>query len=270
MIMILFRIHKFDAEARIFCEQLHAQSGLKVVCLVDETRAPIDVSPFAKISISQETLRRHGLLVTSDAPWRCGDYGLYLAAHKHPAVNHFWLVEYDVRVRTAQPLADVFSAFDGSRADLIAPLLTQRDAGWWWTPAMQIGEQPVWGCLFPLLRASSSLLRTAWEVRKRQARSPIYRLFWPNDESFLATTAVRNGYSVEDLNNARTWYTDASFSFERPWSGVELAQSEADGLIYHPVLYGEELANKMNRLAKPSSRLELAMRRVRKALRRFA
>ena len=267
--MILFRTHRFDPEVRASCNLLAATSGMRLACLVDETHGAVDVTPFPKISINRAVLRRLGLLATSDAPWRCGDYGLYLALHEHPEVERFWLVEYDVRLRTTDPLSDFFSSFDSSPADLIAPILSARDAGWWWTPAMQVREEPVWGCLFPLLRASASLINAAWLARKRQARSPIYRLFWPNDESFLATTAARNGFAMEDLNERRTWYTDASFSFEKPWSGSDLTRTDPDGLIYHPVLYGDDFVRKLNKLAKPSTTSELARRKARKVLRRL-
>lgn len=270
MSMILFRTHKFGAEARAFYEQLRAESGLEVVCLVDETRSPVDVSPFPKVSLTRDAFRSHGLLVTSDAAWRCGDYGLYLAMHERPNIEFFWLIEYDVRIKIDGPLSKFFLAFDASRADLIAPMLTERDPSWWWTPAMQVRNEPVWGCLFPVLRVSSSLLRVAYSARQRQARSPIYRLFWPNDESFLATTAARNSFKMEDLNEFKHWYSSQTFSFEQPWSGESLSRARPDDLIYHPVLYDEELVKKLGKVAKPSTFSEVMRRRLRKLLRRVA
>ncbi|MHB8287078.1 MAG: hypothetical protein ACYDD1_20710 [Caulobacteraceae bacterium] len=269
MSLILYRTHKFDPETRAFCEQLSAESGREVVCLVDETRCEVDVSPFRKLSITPAALRSHKLLVRPDAAWRCGDYGLYLARLAYPAVEHFWLVEYDVRIRTAEPLAQFFDHFSGVGADLIAPFLNERDLTWWWYVAMQRRSEAVYGCLFPLLRVSAGLLDAAFEARRRQTRSPIYRLFWPNDESFLATTAVRQGFSVEDLNERGAFYTDASFSFERPWSGADLARAGADGLIYHPVLYGDDYTRKQHALAKATSLLERCQRKTRAMLSTF-
>ena len=266
MSIILYRTHKFDGEARAFCERLEREAGRKVVCLVDETRKPADVSPFAKVSVTRQALKDHGLRATADAAWRCGDYGLYLAMSRYPDVEQFWLVEYDVRIRVRGSLSDFFASFDESRADLIAPLVSERDASWWWYPTMQAGSQPVWGCLFPLLRVSSALLRDALQARKDQAKSPVYRLFWPNDESFLATIAARRAFIVQDLNDVRPCYTAESFSFERPWSGVELEHADLDDLVYHPVLYGEDLERKLAKLAKPSSLQEKVQRKMRAAL----
>jgi hypothetical protein len=270
MTLILYRTHKFDPEVRAFCEQLSAQSGREVVCLVDETRRVVDVSPFRKISITPTSLRAHKLLVQSDSAWRCGDYGLYLARSAYPDVERFWLVEYDVRIKAHGSLAEFFDHFDPSGADLIAPFLKERDTTWWWHTSMQARTEAVCGCLFPLLRVSSALLDVALDTRRRQARSLIYRLFWPNDESFLATTAVRRGFAVEDLNQSGTCYNDTTFSFEQPWSGMELAESDADGLIYHPVLYGDDLARKLNTLSKATTLKERIQRKARKMLSAFA
>jgi hypothetical protein len=266
MSLILYRTHKFDPEVRAFCEHLSAQSGREVVCLVDETRRVVDVSPFRKVSITPAALRAHKLLVQSDSAWRCGDYGLYLARSAYPDVERFWLVEYDVRIKVNESLAEFFDRFSPSGADLIAPFLKARDNTWWWHASMQAGTEAVCGCLFPLLRVSSALLDVALEARRRQARSLIYRLFWPNDESFLATIAVRRGFAAEDLNQSGACYTDTTFSFEQPWSGPELAEIDADGMIYHPVLYGDDLSRKLNTLSKAVTLKERIQRKARTML----
>ncbi len=263
MDVLLFRTHKIDPQIQRFCERLRQECGMKVVWLVDESRSPLDVAPFEKVSINPASLADLGLYAPADSPWRCGDYGLYLAAQSYPEVLRFWLIEYDVRIHSSTSLASFFAAFADSDADLLAPLMNERGQDWWWYPAMKARSQPVFGCLFPILRVSSRLLATALQRRRAISRSPIYRLFWPNDESFLATTAVRAGFTAFDLNDFGSLYTNESFSFDQPCDGDELERSAADGLIYHPVLYGKDLERKRALLAKPSTFQEKLFRKLR-------
>lgn len=265
--VLLFRTHQFDAPTREFCEQLQRESGLELVCVVDESRGVLDVGGLPKISVSKPALQALGLHCPHGFQWRCGDYGLYLAAQAYPEVRHFWIVEYDVRIRRPGPLSDFFSGFADDVSDLIAPYFGERRLDWWWYPTMTSGAKPVFGCLFPMLRVSAQLARAGLEGRRRIGKSPIYRLFWPNDESFLATEAMRRGLLCRDLSGpGGELYSQTSFTFDAPQSGEALEKAELDGLIHHPVLYGAQYERKRTRIEKPTRLRERAQRKLRLAL----
>jgi hypothetical protein len=226
--LLLFRTHQFSAPTRAFCERLIAESGLAVTALVDESRGAVDLGELPKIGVSSRALSALGLHLPKGFQWRCGDYGLYLAAQAFPEVEHFWLVEYDVRIHSGEGLGAFFSAFQDDDSDLIAPMFGERGADWWWSPAMASGARPVYGCLFPILRVSARLVGAGLEGRRRIGRSPVYRLFWPNDESFLATEAMRQGFRCRDFNaDGRLYYSAETFSFEGARSGAALEGTDS-------------------------------------------
>ena len=237
---------------------------MEVICLVDESRIKLDTEDFPKISITSAAMKKLGLHRPKGFQWRCGDYGLYLANIKYPNAEHFWLVEYDVRLHSDNSMGEFLAHFNNQTADLIAPMLGQRQNDWWWYAAMTSRESPVYGCLFPFLRVSRQLIVKGLEERKRLGRSPIYRMFWPNDESFLVTTAIRHGLECRDINSFdKVLYTDHSFSFENPHSGEQLARSANDDLLYHPVLFGPAYQQKRNRIAKVTTLYDKVRRKTR-------
>lgn len=235
--------------------------------MVDESRGVLDVGGLPKINVSRPTLQSLGLHCPHGFQWRCGDYGLYLAAQAYPHIRHFWMVEYDVRIRRQGSLSDFFSLFADDDADLIAPYFGERRLDWWWYPTMTSGSKPVFGCLFPILRVSAELVRAGLEGRRRIGKSPVYRLFWPNDESFLATQAMRQGLICKDMSRpGSALYTETSFTFDAPQSGEALEQAELDGLIHHPVLYGAQYERKSRRIQKPTSLGARIQRKLRLSL----
>lgn len=265
--LLLLRTHKFDEEIRRFAESLAALPGMSLACLVDESLGEVATAPYPKIPVTRGRMEALGLHCPGDFAWRCGDYGFYEAARLRPESSHIWMVEYDVRFSMASP-SDFFAAFrDRSDLDLIAPNLGERDRNWFWHPAMTDGRRPVYGCIFPCIRLSSRAVAAALDGRRRASRSWLARTFWPNDESFVATTLVRDGFSTADLNDlGRTFYTDDSFSFTRPFELEAFERQPMDGLLYHPVLKHDDYVRKLNRLAPPVSFQERVQRKVRLAL----
>ena len=252
--MILFRTHVFDRHAQAFYRKLRSESGFKVVLLLDESNTKMEMDGIEKISITREAIAKLKLHCPAGFQWRCGDYGLYLAQEAYPNTKHFWLVEYDVRIHTENSLDTFFKAFDSDPADLIAPYFCERTADWWWFASMASNRKPVYGCLFPMVRISSKAIKVGLIERRLLSKRMLYRLFWPNDEAFIASVAWRGGLICRDLNDRqKQYYTSQTFSFENALSGEALSRSAPDGLIYHPVLYGAAYQAKRNKIVKPTS-----------------
>ncbi len=248
--VVLLRTHRFGAREAAFAGRLQRESGHAVYILADETRQPLDTSGFAKISISSCVAGGLGLPCPKDFGWRCGDYGFYAARAALPDASHFWLVEPDVYFSMAN-LAEAFEPFSACEADFIAPHLMRAEKAHFWYPTMRWRTADVYRCGFAFCRISAEAVDACLVERRRQATMLPARIMWPNDETFVATVLHRGGFSVADLNAAgRIACTEHSFGFADPHRGEQLATTAFDGLIYHPVLFGEDYTRKTARIER--------------------
>ena len=253
--MILLRLARFSEETIAFAQRLRRESGMRVACIVDERNGPVDVGDFDKVSLTRAACRAIGLHCPRDVGWRCGDYGFYLARLRYPDVRFFWLMEYDVRLRCLD-LGEFFSRYAPDRGpasvdhDLIAGYYRQAAGDWYWTHTMIARDRPVWRCLFPVVRLSARAIDTLHAERRAYARRPVRLANWPNDESFVATVLTRNGSRCADLNDfGATVYDRSTYSFDEPIDGSALDDRATPVRLYHPVLFGADLARKIKRMA---------------------
>jgi hypothetical protein len=79
-------------------EELAAASGQEVAFILDGRHPVKTFTPRPKIMLTADACSVLGLYCPSDFGWRCGDYGVYLARQRLPDVEHFWLVEDDIRI----------------------------------------------------------------------------------------------------------------------------------------------------------------------------
>jgi hypothetical protein len=117
---------------------------------------------------------------------------------------------------------------------------------------MQDGE-PVWRCLFPLLRIGAGAIDVMLEARRElsarfaaEGRDPS---FWPNDEVFTATTLMRQGFVCRDLNWTSEVYDPQTFGYWWPLSDRQVREQGREGSVYHPVLNGDRYFQKLFHLA---------------------
>jgi hypothetical protein len=253
-IAVLIRTHYVDERLLAFAERLAAPGILDVYALADETRAALDFAGLPKVSLTAETVA--GLGLYGEAPnllWRCGDYGLYAARKALPQYDAFWMIEPDVRLKSDRP-CDILTRFpDPEAADFLAGRLRPAEADWDWGAAMAVHGQPVWRCLFAVVRLSARAIDHLHLERRRlsalHAAGGLDPAAWPNDEAFVASSMARSGLAMHDLNDFGQVYDEAGFSFWFPVSERELEATGREDWIYHPVLSGQAYFIKLCRLA---------------------
>jgi hypothetical protein len=250
---ILLRTYRFGPRDAEFLATLETDSGCRVHVLADETRGAVDTGRFAKISMTPAKIRAMSLPAPADFGWRCGDYGFYLARRALPDIAHFWMIEPDVRARVTD-YADIFASLATCDGDFLAPNVIPSSRAHFWWPTMRWVTPHVFRCDFAFSRMSVEAADICLAERRRLARTIPARIMWPNDETFVTTTLRRLGRSVADVNSCgRTICTPESFGFFNPHRGEELELLPQDGLLYHPVLWGEDYERKRVRVAQGAS-----------------
>jgi hypothetical protein len=247
--LLLVRATRLNRRTVDFAEELSQASGLPTGFILDgrHSHAPPNSRP--TVMLTKEACQEAGLFCPPDFAWRCGDYGLYLAAQKFPEAQRLWLVEYDVRF-LGGPADDFFRFFAGNPADLLTTYFRPATPDWYWHRyALGRGVRP-YRCVFPLLRLSRRGLDLMHATRKRHSVMPRRRRAWPNDEAFTATTLQNAGFACADFNGfGRTFYEAGAFSGEGAIDGDALAPAPGGVKAYHPVLFGDEYKAKVKRLA---------------------
>ena len=266
--LIILRTHVFGERERAFAEQLRAGHDRPVVIAADETRRPLDVAPFTKISITRAACNALGLYCTPDFTWRTGDYVFYLARHQFPGVERFWVVEPDVEQSFGSWGAcfDFFERF--TAPDLISSHLAPATPDWYWRQSGRNRPGGAYRAFFPLVRMSARAVDVCHRERRRGPFSLHDRLHWPNDEVFVATELVHAGLPVADMNSfGTTVYTDDSFNYG-PLDGDLGSFRTAPDRVYHAVLYGEAYRERRARIAaETDGRLVRARRKIQRHLR---
>ena len=248
--MIIVRTHVFGERERTLMERLQGISSHSVVLAVDETKGSIDVSPFPKISVTRDACTQLGLYCPKDFTWRNGDYVFYLAHQQYPEEKYFWMLEPDVE-HTFTSDSALFDHFDQqTNVDLLTPYLRAPTTGWWWSQTARARSTGVQRALFCFVRLSAQAIDLCLQERQKGRFSLRDRLFWPNDEAFVATEIVYAGLSAADLNDFDPpAYTLDTLGFDKPIDGNDGTFRQTPDMIYHPVLYGMAYQKRIERIS---------------------
>lgn len=265
--MILLRTSRVDATIEALADQFERASGEPVALLVDE-RGGVAKTERRKISLTRAACKALGLYLPPDFAWSCGDYGFYLARAQFPDETHFWMIEHDVRI--SGDAARFFAAWRArAKVDFVAAQIGPADSDWWWRPTVTAADAAPRRCFFPVVRLSARAIDLLGAKRRQHARRPFRRALWPNDEGFAATTAAAAGLTMADLNDAGERFYDAeTFSYTNIIDGAHVAERQTGARLLHPVLAGDDLARKRERMqAETTKTLPLHERACRKLAR---
>jgi hypothetical protein len=247
--VILLRSTDFDERVARFARALQAASGDRVCFVVDERNGPIPIAGFDKIGLSAPAIARLQVYAPQDFAWRCGDYGFYLARRRYPDEAHFWMIEHDVRV--AGDAARFFKLVAGRPdLDFVGTDLRPAERLWYWTRAISSRDATPYRCLFPITRLTARAIDALLAKRRRHSSQLRRKLFWPNDESFVATTMLASGFEVADFKALEpSLYDQSTFKYHGVFDEAGIIADGGRPILYHPVLSGEALARKLARLA---------------------
>ena len=259
--IILVRTHYFDDELAAFLDQL-AQTERPIVLVIDETKVPVATpEPWSRISLTRKAIQDLGLIEVREVGWVCGDYSFYLAREIFPEATHFWLIEPDVYLKFDR-ICSFFDYFDveeksAGSVDLLACFIKPTRKGYFWDQGVRPFFANSFRCLYPVLRLSARAADAMLGDRRRiggllvDVDLSAMPQLWTNDEGITATSCMAAGLDCRDVNSfGKSFYSEKTFSFERPLSYRRLEALPPDGMFYHPVLAGEKFTAKIFRQLK--------------------
>ena len=218
------------------------------------------------VGVSDHACRALGLHCPTGYPWQCGDYAYYLARRRFPKAEFFWMIEYDVRF-TGASLSSFFTFFAAhDTVDFLAADVRPAELTWHWTASCLAKNARPYRCLFPVTRLSARAIDALLQKRLAHSRSGSRRVLWPNDEGMVATTLKNGPFECRDLNDfGAVFYDSDSFTFDGATNGECLRSTTREIRIHHPVLFGQQYEDKLNRLLRPVVRpsgIDAIVRRV--------
>lgn len=247
--LVLFRTHVFNDRVAAVLDRLSRRSNRRVVVVADESKKELRTpEEIEKLSLTRAAVEAAGLFCPGDVGWRCGDYSFYLASPLLRGIEFVWLVEHDLHINFERE-ADFFDRFSNEPHDLLGVEFKRASKAWSWYSRMGAYQQDVHYCLFPLVRLSrravDALLADRRSMSEAFAKTGVEGTY-PNDEAFVATMLKARGFSCESINSFGHRYYGAgtTFSLNRPFSRAALESAEADGLLYHPAVYGNDFVRK--------------------------
>ena len=214
--------------------RLRGASGADPVFVCDDRAGRLDTGPFPRITLSPDRFACWGL---TDLPanwgWFCGDLALYAAAEADPEAAFLCVMDADVWMddAAAAALVDLFTR--DATAALAAGLGPKPEPPKYSAGLADLGLDPRWGCLFPLVRVARDLVPAMQDLRRRSL--PLRGRRAVNDEAVLAgavqiTGASHGDLAGHDLFSAETFATNPPMLFGgRPGSLTP-------GRVHHPVL----------------------------------
>ena len=218
---------------RFFAATPHARQ----VVLIDESRGPIEVPGYEKISHTADNVFP-GLpnYPRGQSLWFNVDYGIYALQRELPGYSHYLFSESDLAVNLSlEPMMQF--AID-QQIDLIAHQVHPSSADWFWHPhALQLSKQPWRSLLFFMVlsyRAIESLLAARKALAERFSLGEIK--LWPFCEAFLPTVlkAIPNVRFAEVSDFAIT----DNLRF-RPRISLNDPRANQPGSLVHSVLGGK-------------------------------
>ncbi len=245
------RSHCFGRAERDLYAALRECFGAEDIFIVlDETEQHVAIpSGFNKVAFDRAALDARALF--ADHPrngWLCGDY-FYYALRAAVAADFYWLIEPDVRF-THVRVGSFFELFAQDPTAVLLCRFGERQRNWdWHAHALAIAEQ-VYGCAFPVSRlgaaAIDGLLRERQQLSTRFGANGLKAAVYPNDESFVATAAMKLGLSCADLCAGQPTAFE-HFSVRFPYLWPDAATEIPAGCVVHPALYAEDFEQSFSR-----------------------
>jgi len=197
------------------------------------------------IDINDDWVRTHGLRVTPDWGWRCGDYFYYALRQEYPDCDHYWLIEPDV-VFTGEP-ALLFEAANADSSDVLG-IRPERLSIPEHRFAKALYPLATYRAIFAITRFSGRALDRMFGLRKTKTDRKVRANNVPNDELFTFSNVFADPeLSIADLALlAPEWFekgrveTDPKILIDTLKDNFELGNS-----IFHPVLHKEDFKRKI-------------------------
>lgn len=258
--IFLLRAQQFDPVAAMLAGTLTA-AGAKVVVVADERSETVNTGTYPKLTLDEQKLEQLGLTtLPANWGWFCGDMCYYLAAAHFPECEAFCLIESDVFV-PASVASNFVETLHTHPADAIAGQLSpaQTSPKRYAVELAHLGLDPSWGCIFPVTRLSSQMVKTMFALRAEALASGLNL----NDEAVLTGAVQRGSHSYAALEDVLPNHVQKEhFDTNPPHLYEALLEDKALSRLVHPAVMFEKIVERIRTGEKKYSR-----HRLRKVLR---
>ena len=233
-----FRTHTWDDDIAELARRFFAAapSSRKVV-LVDETRGPIDIPGYEKISHTDDT-QCFGLpnYPAGFSLWFNGDYAVYFLRRALPEFDYYLVSESDLAVNLS--LEPMMRFATTTRVDVIAHRVQPSQPRWaWHHHGLALSDAPWQALLFLAVfsaRAIDCLLDARQQLARRLAAGEVRQ--WPFCEAFVPTVLK----SISDMRIVEvSRFANSENLVFRPWISIHDPRANRTGTLVHPVLGGK-------------------------------
>jgi hypothetical protein len=237
-IVAAFRTHTWDDEIAQLAQRFFAAvPSSRQVVLVDETRGPIAIPGYEKISHTDD-MASFGLPnhPRGGSLWFNGDYALYALQRALPDFDYYLVSESDLAVNVSLEPIMRFASDEG--IDLIAHQIEPSDPSWHWHDhGLALSPAPWRSLLFLVVlsrRAIMYLLEARQQLADRYAAGEIDP--WPFCEAFVPTILkLTPGMRFGEVS---AFASTGNLAF-RPRISLHDARANLPGSLVHPVLGGK-------------------------------
>lgn len=213
--VIGIRAHRWSqVEERLYNKLLQVFPKTKIFVIMDETSGDVVVPSYInKISLGKDFIENNQLLdfthFNRKVSWLCGDY-FYYALQESIVAKFYWLIEPDVDI-LFRNIDIFFTKTNSYNEDALLVDFMKAQPEHCWFKSGELIHKEVYRCLFPLSRLSSEAIKLC--KIERQKLSKYYKdnsafahnknpigIYFPNDETLVANTLVRDDKSIKSLN----------------------------------------------------------------------
>jgi hypothetical protein len=255
--LALIRTTEIDADVERLENELRPFFGDSIFHVVDrysEQDTPALRIQDKTILVSQAFLEMRGLPWFPGVGWQCGDFMYYAAAEALPDYDFYWLIESDVSIRTN--VKNFFEGFNDFEIDSIGANFSRRGKEWYWYKSVyDLADGDVYGSLFPISRMSRRAAMHLLDARANYSALPYVReqtwaagrkKDYANDEAFVSTVLMRDGFSCQSLESLIPPSMMSDFTATSAIHPEEL--SFVKNRIIHPVCAGNKAKTKLKQL----------------------
>jgi hypothetical protein len=244
--LFILRCHRFGEAENDLLNFVAPYFGKEnMVVVADERKEGVHADNWTKYSLNDGQIHELKLLNPRNCGWLCGDYFLYIAHNARPEYDYYWMFEPDVYLSFGAA-EDFFSRLESVSCDLVTPHFGKKER-WFWTQRAKIIAEDVYGCRFSVIRLSKKaighLQKERAELTRKFENQGINSSEWPNDESFVCTTLMRDGFLCKSLNSINA-FSGPDFGITPILTDVVINKAPLNRAL-HPVLRGAAYQRKV-------------------------
>ena len=234
----IFRTHVWDEGVRDMAERARACCGSgRFVVAADETRSPLQVGTFEKLSHTDD-FSDYGLpsVPADKVLWWNADYPLYAARRALPDSDYYVMFEYDVFLncdvdRMVRQCAE-------NKVDFVGSFMSPIGADHFFAESASAMVGDLWWAFIPFTivsgRAIDEMLQIRQTLAAKLATEQISQ--WPYCEAFMPTVVAQR---TEFISWGLDRLIDTSLLAGRPFISIRDPRLSKAEFIAHPVMSGQ-------------------------------